>query len=221
MISVEVNAYSPSLDLFVTTRTATWFTATGGPRNFVDTRVNRLNTARFQPSIAFEVVVAVYCILQSIVLYMEYVKIGSLRQFLNQPWVAMEICNVLLFAAVFIVDIVNLVKVEAVSALFSVTAFPAFTLCCDRVLVQLKLHVGDPTRYVPLWQTIDSIDTETGLLRHLRCLMQAFPHQVLCVWRCRRHHRCSHVHDRDSLHQVPSRHSWLGPYAAGCGGHCP
>jgi hypothetical protein len=77
-------------------------------------RVVRLNTNRFHPSIAFEVVILLFLIVQTYIVYRENSNVGSFRAFLNQPWIALELTTLGLFVIVFVLDIRLLLKVQKV-----------------------------------------------------------------------------------------------------------
>ncbi len=73
-----------------------------------------MNTNRFQPSIAFEVIILLFLTVQTYIVYRENSNVGSLRAFLNQPWIALELSTLLLFIVVFILDISLLLRVQQV-----------------------------------------------------------------------------------------------------------
>ncbi len=64
VLTVEVSAFNPSLSLFCAVRVATVFGMDGGTTHVVAAHVFPLFTDRFQPSVAFEVVVAVVVVTQ-------------------------------------------------------------------------------------------------------------------------------------------------------------
>lgn len=137
LVSLEVSAYQPSLGLFVSSRLATWISATGGFRNFVDSRVFRLNTNRFQPSPVFEVVILLFILVQSLSIYAEHSSVTSVRQLLDQPWVMLELTTILVFIAAFVLDTAQLAKMQEVNATGLRFTFvvmcvrPCATVCCS------------------------------------------------------------------------------------------
>ncbi len=114
LASVEISAYSPSQSIFMSVRTVSWFSVTGGIRNHVGVRVTRLNTSRFQPSVLFEAAAILFLFLQSYIVYRENASAGSLRAFLKRPWIGIELLTLAMFVVVFVVDVVLLLKVRAV-----------------------------------------------------------------------------------------------------------
>jgi hypothetical protein len=115
---VEISAYLPSLDIFVPVRIASWYSITGAVRNFVDCHTIRINTGRFQPSIAFEIVVLAFLIVQAFVIARENSNVTSLKQFLSQPWMGLEIATICIFIVILGLDIALNVAVSKVGAQF-------------------------------------------------------------------------------------------------------
>jgi hypothetical protein len=102
------------MDIFASVRVASWYSITGGVRNFVDCLTFRLNTDRFQQSIAFEITVVLYLIVQAFVIARENSSVTSLKQFLSQPWMGLDIISYCMFIAVLVVDIVLNVFIHTV-----------------------------------------------------------------------------------------------------------
>jgi hypothetical protein len=106
------------MDIFASVRVASWYSITGGVRNFVDCLTFRLNTDRFQQSIAFEITVVLYLIVQAFVIARENSSVASLKQFLSQPWMGLEIATICIFIVILGLDIALNVAVSKVGAQF-------------------------------------------------------------------------------------------------------